>query len=164
MNESVADYIPDFLKKFPKTEQETALMVVRVLLTIYGGKMEEVSMQLYNKDSYFNGKDALFPLKGYHGVTSVLSEDVPIQLNHAVTSIKLLDNGEEVEVTCENGKRVHAEHVVVTVSLGVLKANLIEFVPDLPKPKKEAITRIGFSNYHKIYIEFSEAFWDMSLD
>ncbi|EDQ85204.1 uncharacterized protein MONBRDRAFT_12126 [Monosiga brevicollis MX1] len=45
----------------------------------------------------------------------------------------------------ENQPRTyHAQRVIVTVSLGVLKANHIVFDPPLPEPKREAICRLQF--------------------
>ncbi|XP_037941161.1 uncharacterized protein LOC119674108 [Teleopsis dalmanni] len=53
-----------------------------------------------------------------------------------------------------------ADHVVVTVSLGVLKANFMEmFEPPLPDEKKRAINGLGFGSVGKIFLEFPEQFW-----
>ena len=43
-----------------------------------------------------------------------------------------------------------AKRVIVTVSLGVLKAELISFRPPLPTPKRKAIDRLGFGNAIKV--------------
>ena len=54
--------------------------------------------------------------------------------------------------------------MAITVSLGVLKSKIIEFVPELPTQKIEAIGKIGFTNYHKIHLEFEEVFWEKEGD
>ena len=41
---------------------------------------------------------------------------------------------------------------------------MIEFVPELPAPKQVAIERIGFTNYHKIHLEFEKCFWQRDAD
>jgi monoamine oxidase len=51
-----------------------------------------------------------------------------------------------------------AEKVLVTVSIGVLQADGIPFVPALPQ-KLEAAKRLGFGNVVKINLQFREAFW-----
>ena len=46
-----------------------------------------------------------------------------------------------------------SDSVVITVSLGVLKANKIQFEPSLPIEKRNAIDRAGFGNY-LLYLSF----------
>ena len=57
-----------------------------------------------------------------------------IQFNSPVTSIDYTKN--EVLITTSNGEIYKADKVLVTVSLGVLKSNMITFKPEL-SPKKE---------------------------
>ena len=57
-----------------------------------------------------------------------------------------------------NQKRFDA--VVVTASLGVLKAGSINFDPPLPKWKSDAINRLGFGNLNKVVFEFDSVFWN----
>jgi monoamine oxidase len=52
-----------------------------------------------------------------------------------------------------------ASHVIVTVPIGVLKAEAITFTPPLPPRKQHAIDALGAGAYKKIFLEFSEAFW-----
>ena len=58
-----------------------------------------------------------------------------------------------------------ADHVIVTVSLGVLKAvtqssTSAFFTPPLPKEKLEAITAIGYGLLNKVIMEFEEPIAD----
>lgn len=54
-----------------------------------------------------------------------------------------------------------ADHVVVTVSLGVLKKNFSTlFTPELPSEKRTAIERIPMGAVGKIFLEFDEKFWE----
>lgn len=73
-----------------------------------------------------------------------------------------------VEVTCLNGTTITANHVVVTVPLGVLKStHETLFTPNLPQNKVKSISSLGFSVVNKIYLEFKEKlapkFWDPSI-
>ena len=54
---------------------------------------------------------------------------------------------------------IDAEAVVITVPLGVLKANKPRFQPPLPPPKREALARLGSAIYKKVWLEFREPFW-----
>ncbi|KAM8711413.1 hypothetical protein ACLKA7_000536 [Drosophila subpalustris] len=64
-----------------------------------------------------------------------------------------------VQISCENSKQYMADHVVVTVSLGVLKKNPLLFEPLLPLAKRKAINFLGFGQVCKIFAEFEEPFW-----
>jgi lysine-specific histone demethylase 1 len=54
--------------------------------------------------------------------------------------------------------------IVVTVSLGVLKASSIQFEPALPHHKMRAISRLGFGLLDKVVLVFKKIFWDMEVD
>jgi len=71
--------------------------------------------------------------------------------------------GKGVEITSSNGEKLTADKVVVSASLGVLKAGLINFEPALPEPKKEAIQKIVFENAMKVAMKFSKRFWPKEL-
>lgn len=65
-----------------------------------------------------------------------------------------------VMVECEDCEVVPADHVIVTVSLGVLKRQYPSFFrPGLPSEKVAAIHRLGISTTDKIFLEFEEPFW-----
>ena len=68
-----------------------------------------------------------------------------IRLNSRVTEINYSDpNGVIISYT-KNGvdRMVKAKTVLVTVSLGVLKAGNIKFTPSLPEQKQEVINGMG---------------------
>lgn len=67
----------------------------------------------------------------------------------------------KVEVTCENTSAVFlVDHVIVTVSLGVLKRKVQQmFTPELPLSKLNAIEGLGYGSIMKIYLEFPAPFW-----
>ncbi|RYQ99519.1 hypothetical protein Ahy_B07g087458 isoform B [Arachis hypogaea] len=62
-------------------------------------------------------------------------------------------------VTLENGTNFVADAVIVTVPVGILKANLIEFIPKLPDWKVAAIADLGLGNENKIALRFDKVFW-----
>jgi len=67
----------------------------------------------------------------------------------------------KTKVVTSAGDTVVADHVIVTCSLGYLKAHSDElFVPSLPQSKKLAISRLGFGTVNKIYLEFDKPFWN----
>lgn len=72
-------------------------------------------------------------------------------------SIIQRNNG--VIVTAQNGNTFVADAAIITVPLGVLKANLIEFEPKLPEWKLSAISDLGVGIENKIALRFNNVFW-----
>jgi monoamine oxidase len=52
-----------------------------------------------------------------------------------------------------------ADFAVVTVPIGVLQKNSIEFVPELPERKRRAIKGLGLGLSEKLILQFPEVFW-----
>lgn len=69
-------------------------------------------------------------------------------------------NNNDASVECEDGSAYKADHVISTVSLGVLKEkHLAIFEPKLPGWKIEAIEGLAFGTVNKVYVEFARPFW-----
>uniref|UniRef100_A0A671SGG4 Zgc:66484 n=1 Tax=Sinocyclocheilus anshuiensis TaxID=1608454 RepID=A0A671SGG4_9TELE len=106
---------------------------------------------------------------GYRAVLDVLLTDLPsgtIQCSAPVKSIRwdLVRKGHcenqryPVQVVCENGQSFEADHVIVTVSLGVLKDKVSTmFEPPLPSTKLSAIENLGFGIVDKIFLFFEKS-------
>lgn len=63
-------------------------------------------------------------------------------------------------VKCADGSSYEADHVICSVSLGVLKErHQALFNPSLPKAKIDSIEGIGFGTVGKIFMEFDRPFW-----
>ena len=63
----------------------------------------------------------------------------------------------------DNGVYHYADAIIVTVSVGVLQAGIIDFIPDLPAAKLDAISTIGMGNGMKISLRFSSQFWESKM-
>ncbi|XP_072983947.1 polyamine oxidase 5-like isoform X2 [Typha latifolia] len=94
---------------------------------------------------------------GYNPVIEALAKDLDIHLNHRVKKIARSYN--RVTVTVEDGTNFVADAAIITVPLGVLKANLIKFEPELPEWKVSAISDLGVGIENKIALQFSTVFW-----
>ncbi|GMH93671.1 hypothetical protein TrVE_jg2055 [Triparma verrucosa] len=76
------------------------------------------------------------------------------------TSLKHMKDGRGgVTVTTTSGEEIDADCVVVTLPLGVLKTDMVEFSPPLPARKAEAIEKVGFGVLNKCAISFPHKFW-----
>ena len=80
-----------------------------------------------------------------------------VQLNTHIFRID--SSGSQVVCTDSNGIEYQSDKVIVTVPLGVLKAGLIEFLPELPFNKLQAIDRLGMGPGMKVILQFNQGFW-----
>lgn len=104
-------------------------------------------------DDEFEGTEMLI-LSGYQKFvdTLAMSASFDVFLNQKVRKVAWSE--EESQITVGNGVQVYAKNVVFAVPIGVLKAKSIEFSPNLPGWKTEAINSIGFGNVCKIVLDF----------
>ncbi|KAG8238977.1 hypothetical protein J437_LFUL013959 [Ladona fulva] len=69
------------------------------------------------------------------------------------------NDGSPVRIECENGVAFTADHVIVTIPLGVLKDKHISlFEPTLPHSKCKALERLYFGTVDKILLEYDRPF------
>jgi len=66
----------------------------------------------------------------------------------------------DVIVTDSTGDLHAARQVIVTVSIGVLQAEVIDFVPDLPASTVSAYNGIGIDMGMKVPLRFTSAWWE----
>ena len=101
----------------------------------------------------------------YTSLVNKLVEDLPkdsILYGREVVSIST--ENDPILIKCRNGEHFEADHVIITVSLGVLKRRCLDenilpnecslFTPALPVEKEEAIRRLGFGQIGKIVLQF----------
>ena len=91
----------------------------------------------------------------FDDVTSLIAYNSPV--------VTVDTSGDKPVAIDSNGVYHFADHILVTVSVGVLKAEIIDFVPDLPAAKINAYTTIGMGRGLKIALRFSSQFWDTKL-
>ncbi|KAL3514734.1 hypothetical protein ACH5RR_027451 [Cinchona calisaya] len=136
--------------------------------------LKEVSLPYWNQDDDYGGfGGAHCMIKGGYGtVLDSLGEGLSIHLNHVVTDIiygktdAMSDDKKckKVKVFTSNGNEFSGDAILITVPLGCLKAETIKFSPPLPQWKCSSIKRLGFGVLNKVVMEFSEVFWDDSID
>ncbi len=71
--------------------------------------------------------------------------------------------GEQISVSTVDGSAYIADKVIVTVPVGVLKAQKITFDPPLAASKTDAISRLDMGVLEKLWLEFPSAFWTNEL-
>ncbi|XP_059636705.1 lysine-specific histone demethylase 1 homolog 3 [Cornus florida] len=136
--------------------------------------LKNVSLPYWNQDDIYGGFGGAHCMikGGYSTVVESLGEGLCIHLNHVVTDISYItkdcgvnDNQcSKVKVSTSNGREFSGDAVLITVPLGCLKAESITFSPPLPQWKHLSIQQLGFGVLNKVVMEFSEVFWDDSVD
>lgn len=125
-------------------------------VTFDTGDLNNLSSLLYNEGEEFDGAEKI-ATNGYDTIPNFLANGINIQLNQRVSKIDY--SNPTVKIT-HNGISTEADYVLVTVPLGVLKANAIQFVPSLPSAKQIAIQKIGMNCVNKFLLTWDTAFWD----
>ncbi|MEM6583812.1 MAG: FAD-dependent oxidoreductase [Pseudomonadota bacterium] len=74
--------------------------------------------------------------------------------------VRIDTSGESVIVTDAMGAAHTARQVIVTVSIGVLQSEMIDFVPDLPAPTVSAYNGIGIDMGMKVPMRFRSPWWE----
>lgn len=128
----------------------------RILL---GTALEQADALFYGhsflEDSQVVAKDYLV-LGGYDKLVQALAQDLEVQLHCKVLEID--DQSTKVQLHTNQGL-LESDFVVVTVSLGVLKSQQIQFTKGLSAPKTAAIEQLGMGLINKVFLEFEEKFW-----
>ncbi|XP_078696523.1 uncharacterized protein LOC144924814 [Branchiostoma floridae x Branchiostoma belcheri] len=101
--------------------------------------------------------------RGFRHIVERLSEflspnDSRLQLNKVVQTVSWTDAG--VTLTASDGSTYRGEYGLMTVSVGVLENEVIDFTPDLPPWKVEEIYQFRMGQYCKIFLKFPRKFWD----
>jgi monoamine oxidase len=125
-------------------------------VTFDTGDLNKLSSLLYNEGEEFSGVEKI-ATNGYDTIATYLANGLDVQLNQRVTKIDY--TAAKIKIT-HNGNISEADYVIVTVPLGVLKANKIQFTPALPIDKQFAISKIGMNCVNKFLLTWNAAFWD----
>ena len=103
----------------------------------------------------------------YSSLVNKLVEGLPKDsILHGREVVKINTENDSVLIKCRNGDQFEADHVIVTISLGVLKGRCLDenllpnecslFTPALPLKKQEAIRKLGFGHVEKIVLKFDQ--------
>jgi monoamine oxidase len=131
------------------------LLVQRLasLASVYGADPSELS-------GWFT-TDAVEPPTVVTGGFSTLLDDslenAETFLSTTVLGIAYSDEG--VSLRLGTGESLSVQRAVVTVPLGVLKDNGIEFDPLLPFTHRTAIAALGMGTVDTVWLRFDEPFW-----
>lgn len=160
-NTSMEEALNSFSKDHgtPKEELNNLKFMVRSTYSYeHGEELKKLSANVEQPytNSMVTGNDVVFPL-GYSQILKHFMRKPKILFSKKVTHIHY--HKKYVSIFT-NQKSFKSQQVIISVPLGTLKANQIEFTPSLPDWKKNAILKLGFNTYNKIYLIFDNVFWD----
>lgn len=146
-----------FNKLYPdKSKDRLWKFLISAFLTFDTGDLDKLSSLLYYEGEEYGGAEVI-ATNGYDNIPNFLAKGLDVKLNQKVS--KLDYSSEKVKIHHSSGV-LQADFVLVTVPLGVLKAQVIDFEPALPIFKQIAIQKVGMSCVNKFFLIWETAFWD----
>lgn len=145
-----AAYVPD----------EPRYAAVAPLLVASAGPLETAAelaaSSAYDAAGFAAGEDDLVA-GGIGTFVQELGRGVPVCLGTPVEAVAYDETG--VTLTA-GGRRYEAAAALVTVSVGVLQAGIIDFVPPLPDWKRDAIAALDMGHMQKVILPFRDDIFD----
>jgi monoamine oxidase len=146
---------------------ERAIAVAYGLNVSFGRDAHDVSALLllfrgaFSREQRARSASASLGFTARHGVQLIpdamaAALSVGVELDHAVTGIVL--DGDRAAVSCANGRRFTARHVVAAVPPSVLRRIAIE--PALPQLQAEAIATLPSQPLTQVYLAPRRRFWE----
>ena len=121
----------------------------------FNAGLDELALRHFDEGDEFSGDDVVFP-GGYDQLVTGAARGLMIEYNQTVTEVDY--SQPRVRVRTRRG-HFEADRVIVTLPLGVLKANVVTFTPALPERKRQAIERLAMGSFAKIVLQFARPFW-----
>eukprot|EP00250_Pteridium_aquilinum_P020130 c24714_g1_i1 orf=917-5227(-) len=137
-----------------------------------GAELNKISLPYWNHDNAYGGFAGPHCMinGGFSAVMEALGADLEIHLKQVVSKIDYTCKDDqsggvgEILVQTTGGAAFYADAVLLTVPLGYMKSDLIEYSPPLPDWKIDSIQQLGFGLLTKVVMEFPVAFWDETVD
>jgi monoamine oxidase len=146
-----------FKKLYPQhTNNRLWKFFLSTYLTFDIGDLNLLSSLNYNEGKNFGGEERISK-NGFEKIANYIASGINVQLNQRVSEINYT---EKTVIITHNQTTTKADYVIVTVPLGVLKANTIRFNPSIPAKKTNAIKNIEMNCVNKFILTWDSSFWD----
>ena len=152
---------PHWRKASPDLQRLVRLHINADYEQEYGGDWTEISAWHGDDGDEFDGGDKLFP-GGFDQITTHLAMGLDVRLGHAVATIA--PQGDGVAVTLQAGETLDADHVIVTVPLGVLQSGDMRFGAALAPARHNAIEALRMGLLNKCWLRFDRVAWPDNVD
>ena len=155
---SVEDVLLPMLKRFsgdPIVKRGIEWRLASQIEVEYATNFDQLALKHWDMDERFSGDDVIVS-GGFQKIVAPMADGLNIRYGHIVE--KVLHDDAGVKVTTSQGV-IEADRVVVTLPLGVLQQERVQFEPQLPEEKRSSIGRLGMGVMNKIALRFSKPFW-----
>ena len=125
-------------------------------LSVYGNNKDEENWVAGDDD--FKFEETFFDLIDTQIANQVKDN---ILLNTVVSKIDYSQS--TILITDSNNNTFNADKVIITVPIPILKSADIEFIPALPDEKITAFSKIGMDAGMKVFLKFSNTFFDQNI-
>ncbi|MGB1289104.1 MAG: flavin monoamine oxidase family protein, partial [Aggregatilineales bacterium] len=154
----------DYLRRINFTDEQLQY-VRRSFANAEGDDMRFLSAEsiisAFNDFEHEPGAGDFRILDGYDAIYTHLATDLDIRLNCKITSIEWGENG--VTITAADGTVFTGDTAIITLPVGVLKANHVTFTPELPAIKEEALSGMAMGPIIKLVYEFAAPLMDRKI-
>lgn len=124
-----------------------------------GADISRLSSLDFYDDEAFDGDDLIIT-NGFDKIANFLATDIDIRLN---TKVERINYEEDSIHVFTDQATFEADYVLLTVPLGVLKNDVISFMPSLPHRIQSAIDHLEMGSVNKFLCVWDTAFWDTDL-
>ncbi len=153
------------------TENFTAKQLTELYMVLnteleheYGADLSNLSLFNWDVETPFSGPDHLI-LDGYQKITDQLVQSALLTSDILMKQVvKSVDYSSTFTTVTTDKRAFTAKKVLVTLPLGVLKANTVKFTPTLPVKKQASIQKLGSGVLNKTYLHFPSYFWSVDSD
>ena len=125
-------------------------------LSVYGNNKDEENWSAGDDD--FKFEETFFDLIDKQIGSQVKDQ---ILINTIITKIDYSQS--EIKLTDSNNNTFNANKVIITVPISILKSGDIQFIPALPIEKTTAFSKIGMDAGMKVFLKFSNKFFDQNI-
>ncbi|MGF1531529.1 MAG: flavin monoamine oxidase family protein [Puniceicoccaceae bacterium] len=125
------------------------------ILLEYAADSQDLSLEYFDEGEEHRGANLMLP-EGYAKLLFPLQNEDEIHLGHEVRSIDW--TGCPIKVQSQQAT-FFGDFAIITLPLGVLKADTVNFIPPLPKNHRRAIQSLGFGTLNKLILKFPNIFW-----
>ena len=155
---SVSDFIDNYLRG--KKYEELKYDIIRYVEGYHAADLDKASSFALLKD-FFSGEDENFRITGgYQSIIDILHKkaikgNCEFYLSEPVIEVIRKD---DLLVIKTKTSEYHSKKLIITISLGCLQNETIQFTPALPEITTAA-KNLGFGAVIKLVLEFHSSFW-----
>lgn len=151
---------PDWAALVPEHRRVMRMILNTRIEHDYSGDWSRLSAWSFDEDAPFVGGDVVLN-KGFGSLVAHLGAGLDIRLGQIVRDISQVSDG--IRVTTSKDAYT-ADHVIVTLPLGVLKSGEIRFGQPLAPMRQRAIERLEMGLLNKCWLRFDRMFWPPEPD